>query len=229
MRVAALLLFGALMTSCSGGDDGGLSEPLQPAADLLAEPEFVSDQWPSEDWGFDWTGSIKDTYEQMSLEFLPVDGVRSRWAKDEASGFLDQEVSSFSSYADAEDYFRDFDPRSLDEDFPLRLDASSSYSNPVSVADEANVYCLGQEGTRDQCGVWTYWARYGPYVLRLDYIAGLVFDEDTGVLGPGISLEKFLSYIKPFDDLLTDALTASEPEQASSTPPAGLGLVGRSV
>jgi hypothetical protein len=159
----------------------------------------------------------------MSLEFLPVDSVRRLWAMDDASGFLDQEVSTFSSDGEAEEYFRDFDPRSLDEDFPLRLDASSSYSNPGSGADETNVYCLGQSGTRDQCGAWTFWARYGPYVLSLDYTAGLVFDEDTGVIGPGISLEKFLSYTKPFDDLLSDALTAGEPEQASSTHRLGSG------
>lgn len=63
-----------------------------------------------------------------------------------------------------------------------------------------------------------YWARYGQFVLRFDYVAGLVFDNpanDTAVSLPGIGVDRFLGYVRPFDELMTDALGPPPSEPAT--------------
>jgi hypothetical protein len=108
---------------------------------------------------------------------------------------------------DARRYFHTADPRSFDEDFPLRINASDSYSNRTGTPNEIRVYCLGFEGSIDACGVWTYWARYGQYVLRFDHVAGLqAWGNDTFVSQPGIGVSQFLSYVRAFDNQVSEAL-----------------------
>lgn len=168
---------------------------------LLAPAAFPGNAWPEEDWEhYETVVPTPSTTESKA---------RTWWTVDRRDGLV-EDVLRFNDVAGARRYFRQADPKSYDEDYPLRADETGRYRS--TSADEFRVYCLGQTGSSEACGLWTYWARYGQYVLRFDYVAGLVFDDpdtDTGVLMPGIDVDKFLGYVRPFDDLMTDTLGPS--------------------
>lgn len=202
-------------SSCQHGGDPQLGRRVLPLEEVLAPTNFVAEQWLNERWEFEATVSLKEVYEAASLPLRPDEAMRRTWSVASRSGFLQQEVASFDGVGDAREYFREGDPRTYDEDYPLRVDETARYES--AGADEFRVYCLGLEGSSDACGLWTYWARYGQYVLRFDYVAGLVFDDpdtDTGVLMPGIDIDRFLGYVRPFDELMTDTLGPSSASRA---------------
>jgi hypothetical protein len=148
----------------------------------------------------------------LKPELVPTDAKVQTWQRNDRSGTIQQEVLRFESVKRARRYFRTADPRSFDEDFPLRVNASGSYSGPTGSPDEIRIYCLGFDGSIDACGVWTYWARYGQYVLRFDHVAGLeASGDDTFVSQPGIGLSQFLDYVRAFDKQVSEALRQPSP------------------
>jgi hypothetical protein len=156
----------------------------------------------------------------VSLRFGGTEDAKRRsWEILDYSGGLEQEIFKFDSPEDAERKFDRADPRSYDEDFPLRVDESESYRS-VS-ANESRLYCLGQEGSSEACPVWAYWARYGQYIMRLDHVAGLqTTDGDIFTLQSGIGLEQFLKYVRAFDEYVTNTLTSASPTTHRPTRPA---------
>jgi hypothetical protein len=177
--IGAVLFFG-IAVGC--GDSAGPSRPKMSVDNLLAPAEFGVENWPIEGW---------QLYQTVSLRFGGTEYAKRRsWEIFDYSGELEQEIFKFGSPADAERKFDRADPRSYDEDFPLRVDESESYRS-VS-ANESRLYCLGQEGSSEACPVWAYWARYGQYIMRLDHVAGLqTTDGDIFTLQSGIGLEQF--------------------------------------
>jgi hypothetical protein len=200
--VCALLCL-AFGTGCGDGDSAGPGRPEVSVDDLLAQSEFAAQIWPNEGW---------ELYDTVNLGLSGTDEAKRRsWEVSDYSGGLEQEIFKFDNTADARRNFRRDDPRSYDEDFPLRVDASEEFSS-VS-ADESRVYCLGLQGSSEACSVWAHWARYGQYVMRLNYVAGLQDNSgnDTFVLQPGIGLDRFLGYVRAFDEHVSDALASSSP------------------
>jgi hypothetical protein len=204
MVVALFLILS--ITACRENESGASWAGLPPEK-VLAAPEFPSEKWPDEGWTFDNT---------VTLPFTSPDDARRRsWRLSDRSGGLEQEIFKFSSPARARQFFNRYDPRSYDEDFPLVLDASGRYQS--SSADESHAYCLGGKGSEASCSLWAYWARYGQYILRLDYVAGLTpSTSDTFILQPGISLRRFLEYLHAFDRQVTDILQSPKVTPSSA-------------
>jgi hypothetical protein len=196
--VAVVLL---IPLGCGHSSDTVGERPVLPVDRVLASAGFAAQQWPHEGW---------ELYNTVSVPLSKGEHRSRRWTTENRSATLDQAIHRLANDGVARATFRQEDPRSYDEDFPMRIDASSRYHS-VS-ADESRVYCLAPDGSRwslEQCNAWTYWARYGQYVLRLDYTAGLEpAGSDTSVLGSGISMTKFLDYVFAFDKQLSGTLRA---------------------
>jgi hypothetical protein len=186
-----------LVVSACGGN--GNEDEIRPSISVdvvLAPPSMPDEQWPEDDWEVRITGVPP---------FTPGDPIMRSWTTREKVADLVHGVVKFNNVEEARRYFRRDDPRSYDEDFPLRVDESASYTS--SSADESHLYCLGQEGTSEACATWAYWGRYGQYVVYVDYHAGVTGDRyGTGVLHDGIALSEFLSYLRPFDEHVTSVL-----------------------
>lgn len=199
--VGSLIVAAVLMMplGCGGSSDAGGERPVLPVDRVLAPPGFVARQWPEEKW---------ELYNTVTVPLSKGEHRSRSWTTAGRSATLDQAIHRLANGGDAHGVFRREDPRSYDEDFPLRIDASSRYHS-VS-AEESRVYCLAPDGSRwslKGCNAWTYWARYGQYVLRLDYTAGLEpAGSDTFVLGSGIPLTKFLDYVVAFDEQVSRIL-----------------------
>jgi hypothetical protein len=189
----------ALLGCADSSSDASLRPTL--AIDrVLAPSDLPARLWPTQGWELGKVTTLKP-------ELVPTEGKVQTWQRSDRSGAIQQEVLRFESVKEARRYFRTADPRSFDEDFPLRVNASGSYTSRTGSPDEIRVYCLGFEGSIDACGVWTYWARYGQYVLRFDHVAGLqASGNDTFVSQPGIGLTQFLGYVGTFDKQVSEAL-----------------------
>jgi hypothetical protein len=189
----------ALLGCADSSSDASLRPTL--AIDrVLAPSDLPARLWPTQGWELGKVTTLKP-------ELVPTEGKVQTWQRSDRSGAIQQEVLRFEYVKEARRYFRTADPRSFDEDFPLRVNASGSYTSRTGSPDEIRVYCLGFEGSIDACGVWTYWARYGQYVLRFDHVAGLrASGNDTFVSQPGIGLTQFLGYVGTFDMQVSEAL-----------------------
>jgi hypothetical protein len=199
--LAAVLVLGG----CGSSSDLGRQLPIIPVDKALAPAEFTKEHWPSEGWSL---------YSTVVVPLSRGDHKRRSWISGDDQSGLEQAIQRLANVSDARSVYRREDPKSYDEDYPLRIDASDQYRS-VS-ANESHVYCLGSKGSKDACSVWTYWAMYGQYILRLDYVAGLTpSTSDTFVLQPGISLRRFLEYVQAFDRQVGDVL-----QSARSTPSA---------
>lgn len=178
----------------------GNEDEIRPSisVDVVLAPASMPDElWPDEDWKVRTTGVPP---------YTPGDSKTRVWTTHRAIADLVQFVVKFDNVGDARRYFQRNDPRGYDEDFPVRVDKSGSYTS--GSADESHLYCLGQTGSSDACATWAYWVRYGQYVVRFDYHAGVVGDSTgTGVPRDGIALSEFLSYLRPFDEHVTRILT----------------------
>ena len=188
----------AAVLAVAGCDRDGSDSESRPSISVdlvLAPASMPSEQWPKDDWDVSITGVIP---------FTPGDPMMRRWSTQKKVADLVHEVIRFSDVRQARRYFERNDPRS-DKDFPLQADESTSYTS--NSANESHLYCLGQQGTSEACGFWTYWGRYGQYVVRVDYLAGVIGDRDgTGVPHDGIALSEFLSYLRSFDEHVTSVL-----------------------
>jgi hypothetical protein len=189
---------------CGHSSDRVGARPVLPVDRVLASPGFAAQQWPHERW---------ELYNTVTVPLSKGENRSRRWTTENRSATLDQAIHRLANDGAAHATFRQEDPRSYDEDFPLRIDASSRYHS-VS-AEESRVYCLAPDGSKwsiEQCNAWTYWARYGQYVLRLDYTAGLgPAGSDTFVLRSGISATKFLDYVTAFDKQVSGILQLPSP------------------
>lgn len=202
---AVLAAFALAVVGCTG-DEPAL-QPV-PAEDLLAPEEFMQENWPSDGW---------QPYRTSDLTYRSADAVRRTWASRGLADYLEQEIGTFERVSDAQEFFNTKDPRLYDEDYPLQVDVSDEYV--TNLADDYRMYCLGQEGSRAACSAWTYWARYGPYVLRFDYLAGLTFDDtDTGVRHEGMSLGQFIDFVTVIDRFVAEhAVSATVISETSIT------------
>jgi hypothetical protein len=200
-QVKTLLVAVALLMPLGCGDpsDRVSERPVLSVDRVLASPGFAAHQWPDEKW---------EIYNTVTVPLSKGEHRSRRWATENRSATLDQAIHRLANDGAAHATFRQEDPRFYDEDFPRRIDASSRYHS-VS-AEESRVYCLAPDGSEwslQRCNAWTYWARYGQYVLRLDYTAGLKpAGSDTSVLGSGISVTKFVDYVAAFDEQVSGIL-----------------------
>lgn len=199
VAVALLILSGCGNSGASIGE-----RPVLPVDRVLASPGFAAQQWPHERW---------QLYNTVTVPLSKGEHRSRRWSTENRSATLDQAIHRLANDGAAKATFRQEDPRSYDEDFPLRIDESSRYHS-VS-AEESRIYCLAPDGSKwslEKCNAWTYWARYGQYVLRLDYTAGLEpAGSDVSVLGSGISVTKFLDYVTAFDKQISGTLRTTGP------------------
>jgi hypothetical protein len=211
-KLSRRLSFAALavvfvLGGCRDSGDLGHELPVISVDKALAPAEFTQEHWPSERWSL---------YSTVVVPLSRGDHKRRSWISHDDQSGLEQAIQRLANVSDARSVYRREDPKSYDEDYPLRIDASDQYRS-VS-ANESHVYCLGSKGSEAACSVWAYWARYGQYILRLDYVAGLTpSTSDTFVLQPGISLRKFLEYTQAFDRQVSNVLQ-SVSSRPSSTP-----------
>ena len=193
----ACVLVAVLVLSACGGN--WYEDEVRPSVSVdvvLAPVSMPGERWPEDDWEVHITGVPP---------YTPGDPILRSWTTRANVADLVHGVVKFDDVEEARRYFQRDDPRSYDEDFPLRVDESASYTS--SSADESHLYCLGQEGTSDACATWVYWGRYGQYVVSVDYHAGVIGSRDgTGVPHDGIALGEFLSYLRSFDEHVTSVL-----------------------
>jgi hypothetical protein len=196
--VFVCVVFAVSVLSACGGN--GYEDEIRPSVSVdvvLAPAPMPGEQWPEDDWKVRITGVPP---------YTPGDPIMRSWTTRAKVAHLVHGVVGFDDVEEARRYFRRDDPRSYDEDFPMRVDESASYTS--SSADDSHLYCLGQEGTSAACATWAYWGRYGQYVVHVDYHAGVIGTRDgTGVLHDGIALSEFLNYLRPFDEHVTRILT----------------------
>jgi len=113
-----------------------------------------------------------------------------RWSADGRAPELTQTVTEHRSAADAQ--------RSLRRDNPADHIAAQFGGKPSKApshlkidASESEIICAASD--RAGCKIWIFWARYGQYVITLDY---------TSIDSP-VPLERFEAHIKAVDSRLT--------------------------
>ena len=196
-----------VLGGCSSGDLGH-QLPTIPVDKALAPADFTKEHWPSEKWS---------VYSTVAVPLSRGEHKRRTWISGDDQSGLEQAIQRLANLGDAHSVYRREDPKSYDEDYPLRIDASDQYRS--GSANESHLYCLGTRGSEAACSVWAYWARYGQYILRLDYVAGLEpSTADTFVLEAGIGLDKFLEYVQAFDHQVSSVLQAANVSPSLPTP-----------
>jgi hypothetical protein len=113
-----------------------------------------------------------------------------RWSARGRAPELAQTVTEHSSAADAR--------RSLRRDNPAGRIAAEFGGKPSKAASrlaldapEWEITCAASD--RDGCKIWVYWARYGQYVVALDYTS----------VGSAVPLERFEAHVEAVDDRLS--------------------------
>ncbi|NEE03984.1 hypothetical protein [Phytoactinopolyspora halotolerans] len=119
--------------------------------------------------------------------------IRRIWSKVDGGGRLDQTVFLYSNPVWAEGQYWLSQPRwAHSDDYPSFNSATDPYDS--ADADRSQMVCAA--GSTESCQIWFYWARYGQYLVQIQYV------------GENIDEEKFRQLVRPVDQFVVDVLSA---------------------
>jgi len=143
---------------------------------------------PGAGTGEEWTGTDVDLGVQEGTQ----DNVQRMWRRPGGSN-IRQSVFRYGDplvAARVPYYFGS--PRFNDKYQKLHW-ANDAYRSPS--ADRSQLACGW--GTVDNCDHWDYWAQYGQYLVRIEYIGA----------GERLDVEGFLRYLAPIDEQIGERLS----------------------